>query len=141
MINPHLADKLLEGNLNQSRKINPRPPKGEQFTATHEKAYEWALEGDHTPIIKDLRYIVKLAELMPEAVKISFPENGQDGVLITTLNPEGEPPYPDTISIGHFFNDQEDLEAWDRDFRLPEWAWGQAEEIRERLEQEGELKP
>ena len=72
------ADKALSENLDQ---IYNRPI--EKPSKTQIKAHSWAWEGaeNREPIWEVLRYLVKLQELSPDAVKITFPVLDEEGII------------------------------------------------------------
>jgi len=76
LIDPAKADQLLDENLDHSRrKKSPTP--------AQRQAHAWAWEGaeNREPIWETLRYLVRLQEISPDAVKITFPVLDDEGII------------------------------------------------------------
>jgi len=134
VIDADLADAELNRNLDQLRnRKKVRPPKP---TKAQENAYDWATDTpeDTEEIIKDLRYIVKLAELDPTGLKIQYPEPGEDGILITYLNVSDDPTFQETLFLNIILNDPKEFQEVAEEEDLPDHHIALYEELKNRMD-------
>ena len=110
-VNAEKADKALAGNLDQI-KNRPKPLKA---TQAQKQAHTWALHGnDNRDYVWDsLRYLVKLQELDPDAVKVDLPGPGEDGIIFKFTNYDGDTPFKDFIFVEFIMPDEDPSEYGD----------------------------
>lgn len=130
LIDPEKADLLLDENIDQLRRKQPpvRPTTAE-IEATHWNADQPDL-GHY--FLESLRYLCKLAEIDPAAVKIIQPDNNQEGTIIRFNEFDGDV-CPVTWCLCSILEDPDDLIEHDQEYGVPDWAFQMHEEVRERL--------
>ncbi|WP_300462734.1 hypothetical protein [Desulfobacula sp.] len=135
LIDPEKADQLLNENISQLRRKQPpaRPTQAEVEAADWE-AEQQPLE--HS-ILESLRYLVKLAELDPNAVRVIQPGPGQEGTIIRYREVDGDDDGDvvliTNLSISTIFEDPADLETECQECDVPEWFLEMDKEARTRL--------
>ncbi len=136
-IDPAAADRALTGSLDQSYNPLRNRKKAKLRPTTAEiEAADWnAQQPDlEHQFLEHLRYMIKLVEIDPKAVRIIQPGNDQEGTIVKFNEIDCGDVCPATLCLCWILEDPDDLIEDDQEFGVPPWAFEMHQEVRDRLE-------